>query len=186
MQNVDARANPRGSSDGSGRLHYLDWIRVIAVLGVFVYHTSQPFDIIPWSVNNEETTVVLTAATGFLYPFGMPLFFLVAGIGSWLSLRRRTARPFLMGRISRLLVPFVLGSALFTPISRYYGARDAGTFLGSFLQLLSQPRTLATVLVSSQSALSRLAGPAWSGAGWSAAVCGTDHCDSPGSAATLP
>jgi len=149
MPNADPRAQPSGSNGGSRRLYYLDWIRVIAVLVVFVYHTTQPFDIIPWSVNNDETTVVLTAATGFLYPFGMPLFFLVAGIGSWFSLRRRTARQFLMERIGRLLVPFVLGSALFTPISRYYGARDAGTYAGTFLELLGQPRTLATVLVSS-------------------------------------
>jgi peptidoglycan/LPS O-acetylase OafA/YrhL len=150
MTNQSSQANGQEPDSGSRRLHYLDWIRVIAVLVVFLYHTALPFDIVEWSIKNAETTPVLTAVYGFLYPFGMPLFFLVAGIGSWLSLRRRTARQYLMERVSRLLVPFILGSALFTPISRYYAARHAGTFMGTFLELLGQPRALATVLVSSQ------------------------------------
>jgi peptidoglycan/LPS O-acetylase OafA/YrhL len=27
----------------STRLHYLDWLQVLAILGVFLYHSIQPF-----------------------------------------------------------------------------------------------------------------------------------------------
>jgi len=150
MHNVGSRANPRESNDGSGRLHYLDWIRVIAVLGVFVYHTSQPFDIIEWSIKNAEQTPVITAVYGFMYPFTMPLFFLVAGIGSWLSLRRRSGRQYLVERISRLLIPFIVGSAVLTPIAFYFEARHMGWFNGSLLDWLGQPRTIFALLASSR------------------------------------
>ena len=150
MHNMDARPTAREPSDGSGRLYYLDWIRVIAVLGVFVYHTAQPFDVVEFSIKNAEQSGVLTALYGFLYPFGMPLFFLVAGIGSWLSLQHRSARSYMLERISRLLVPFVAGSALLTPISFYFEARHMGWFAGSFLDWLGQPRTIVSLLASSR------------------------------------
>jgi glucan biosynthesis protein C len=150
MQNVDSRANLGESSDGSGRLHYLDWIRVIAVLGVFVYHTSQPFDIVEFSIKNAEQTPVITAVYGFMYPFTMPLFFLVAGIGSWLSLRRRSGRQYLVERISRLLIPFIVGSAVLTPVSFYFEARHLGWFNGSLPDWLAQPGTILALLASSR------------------------------------
>jgi glucan biosynthesis protein C len=150
MQNADSRANSPGSNDGSGRLHYLDWIRVIAVLGVFVYHTSQPFDIIEFSIKNAEQTPVITAVYGFMYPFTMPLFFLVAGIGSWLALRRRSGRQYLVERIGRLLIPFIVGSAVLTPIAFYFEARHMGWFTGSVLDWLGKPGTILALLVSSR------------------------------------
>jgi len=30
--------------DKSVRLHYLDWLQVLAVLGVFLFHAGHPFD----------------------------------------------------------------------------------------------------------------------------------------------
>jgi len=32
------------------RVHYLDWLRVLAVLGVFLYHAGHPFDTTGWHV----------------------------------------------------------------------------------------------------------------------------------------
>ena len=150
MLNSDPVAHPQGSNDGSRRLHYLDWIRVIAVLGVFVYHTSQPFDIVEFSIKNAEQTPLITAVYGFMYPFTMPLFFLVAGIGSWLSLRRRSGRQYLVERIGRLLIPFIVGSAVLTPIAFYFQARHMGWFTGSLPDWLGQPRTIIDLLASSR------------------------------------
>jgi peptidoglycan/LPS O-acetylase OafA/YrhL len=69
------------SGDGKTRLHYLDWLRVLALLGVFVFHTVRPFDFIDFHINNTELSLSVTYFIVFLYPWGMPLFFL--DIWSW-------------------------------------------------------------------------------------------------------
>ncbi|UCC51023.1 MAG: acyltransferase family protein, partial [Anaerolineaceae bacterium] len=51
--------------------------------------------------------------------WGMPFFFLLAGAASWFALRRRTASQYLRERINRLLVPFILGTILFSPLELY-------------------------------------------------------------------
>ena len=41
--NTRTSAQPERSSGKSVRLHYLDWLQVLAILGVFIYHAVQPF-----------------------------------------------------------------------------------------------------------------------------------------------
>ena len=65
----------RPSSENGIRLHYLDWLRVLAVFGVFIFHTARPFDFLDWAVNNAELSLPATIFVVFLYPWGMPLFF---------------------------------------------------------------------------------------------------------------
>jgi hypothetical protein len=38
----------------SPRIHYLDWLRVLALLGVFLYHAVHPFDTLDWHVKNAD------------------------------------------------------------------------------------------------------------------------------------
>ncbi len=86
-------SQPTGSAArGSARLHYLDWLRVIAMLMVFVVHLVHVFDTLKWHVKNVEQSAALTFFVGFLYPWGMPFFFPIAGAGSWYTLRRRSAQ----------------------------------------------------------------------------------------------
>jgi peptidoglycan/LPS O-acetylase OafA/YrhL len=77
------------------RLHYLDWLRVLAILGVFLFHAVHPFDATDWHIKNAEQSLVVTLVfVVFLYPWGMPLFFLLSGAGSRFALRRRTGRQY--------------------------------------------------------------------------------------------
>jgi len=47
--------SPSGSGSTSARLHHLDWLQVIAVLGVFLFHAVQPFDsLVEWNIKNQE------------------------------------------------------------------------------------------------------------------------------------
>jgi len=73
------------------RLYYLDWLRVIAILGVFLFHAVHPFDLSDWHIKNAEQSMAVSVVLGLLFPWGMPFFFLIAGTGSWFALRRRTA-----------------------------------------------------------------------------------------------
>jgi len=43
------------AAGGSGRLYYLDWLRVLAILTVFVYHSTRFFNLEDWHVKNTVT-----------------------------------------------------------------------------------------------------------------------------------
>jgi len=107
----------------SVRLHYLDWLRVLAVLMVFVFHALKPFNIGDWVIMNSETSMAATVFFALLSPWGMPFFFLLAWAGSWFALRRRTAGEYAGERFKRLLIPFIVGSIIFTPIQNYFDWR---------------------------------------------------------------
>ena len=118
-------------TENSARLHYLDWLQVLAILGVFLFHATHPFDeLSDWIIKNTETTWVLNFFGGFFYPWGMPFFFLMAGAASWFSLRRRTAGRYARERITRLLIPFIVGSIVLAPIQAYYEMTHRGLWEG--------------------------------------------------------
>jgi glucan biosynthesis protein C len=123
------------------RLHYLDWLRVLATLGVFLFHAINVFGPAKFEINNAESSDVITMIQGFFFPWGMPLFFLVAGAGSWFALRRRSAGQFTRERTLRLLVPFFTGTILLGPIQLYlsWSHRSAtGVWDGSFVEFVAE------------------------------------------------
>jgi hypothetical protein len=121
------------------RLHYLDWLRVTAIFGVFVYHAARPFLLQDWLIRNDEKSVVLSFIfLVFLGSWGMPLFFLMAGTGSRFALRRRSGRQFLSERFKRLLVPFLMGCMLLSPIQFYAEWIHKGRYRGSFTAFIPE------------------------------------------------
>jgi glucan biosynthesis protein C len=116
----------------SQRLHYLDWLQVLAIMGVFLFHAVHPFDdLADWHIKNPETSALATFFVGFFNLWGMPFFFTMAGATSWFSLRRRTAGRYARERVTRLLIPFIIGSIVLTPIQAYYEFTHKGWWEGS-------------------------------------------------------
>src|SRR5512137_1083792 len=109
MMEAKAKSLDKGSTPDSARLHYLDWLRVLAILMVFLFHAVHPFDFGDWQVKNVDQSEILTIILLFLSMWGMPFFFLVAGASSWFALQRRTARQYISERFYRLLIPFIVG-----------------------------------------------------------------------------
>jgi peptidoglycan/LPS O-acetylase OafA/YrhL len=127
------------SREKSARLYYLDWLRVLLLLGVFLYHVIRPFDpLIDWHINNAEQSVTILTFLLLVNPWGIPLFFMVAGAASLFALTRRSNRQFISERVTRLLIPFIVGSILLTPFQKYLEALHKGTFEGSFLSYLPE------------------------------------------------
>jgi len=123
----------------SARLHYLDWLRVLAILMVFLYHATKPFDIAGWHIKNAELSEGVMVFTGFFYPWGMPFFFMIAGTGTWFALRRRTAGQFAKERFSRLLIPYITGCILLWPFMVYLQwlhETQTGVLQASYLDFL--------------------------------------------------
>jgi glucan biosynthesis protein C len=118
------------------RLFYLDWLRVLAVLAVFYFHTLRPFDTTYWHVKNPQQSLVATILLFFFSQWGMALFFVLSGAASWFALRSRSGRQFLRERSLRLFVPLLVGFLLFSPLQAYFEALNHGNFAGSFLQFV--------------------------------------------------
>src|SRR5512144_2184037 len=105
------------SRPGAARLHYLDTLRVLAVLMVFLYHSTMPFTLGDPDIANAERSLPASIVfSAFLAPWGMPFFFLLAGAATWFALERRATRQYVAERFRRLIVPFLVGSLLLTPL----------------------------------------------------------------------
>lgn len=115
------------------RVHYLDWLRVLAVLGVFVYHSLQPFSTDDWHVKNGQLSGPIGAVISFVDPWGVAFFFLVAGAGSFLALRWRTAGQYVRERLLRLLLPLTVAYVLLSPVQAFIEERFSGRYTGSFI-----------------------------------------------------
>jgi len=93
----------------------------------------------PWHIKNAEQSVVVTTIQAFFFPWGMALFFMIAGTGTWFALKRRTSSQYIKERSRRLLIPFVVGSIILSPVQLYFEwshKLQAGVFAGSFTQFL--------------------------------------------------
>ena len=100
------------------RVHYLDNLRSIAVIGIVPYHVFRIFDWGPYYLKLDSLTSI-EIISRFLLTWYMPLFFLVAGASVVYSLRKRSTFDFFRERTLRLMIPFVLGICLLMPINGY-------------------------------------------------------------------
>jgi len=104
----------------TGRLYYLDWLRVMAILAVFFFHCAKIFDYHTTDVFNAVRSPVLSAFREFNFLWLMPLFFAVSGAAVFFSLKPMRAWPFVKARITRLLIPLVIvGTFLINPLYIY-------------------------------------------------------------------
>jgi len=121
-------------------LYYIDWLRVLAILGVFLFHATNVFNITSWHIKNADQSIIVTAIQAFFFPWGMPLFFVIAGAGTWFALKRRTSSQYIKERSRRLLIPFVVGSIVLSSVQLYFEWSHkvhTGIFAGSFIQFVS-------------------------------------------------
>jgi glucan biosynthesis protein C len=140
MQSQIVSEQPDGAIQAPVRLYYLDWLRVLATLGVFLSHASSVFNGTGFEIANAESSDVILLIQVFFFPWGMALFFLVAGAGSWFALRRRSAGQFTRERTFRVLVPFFTGTILLGPIQLFlsWSHRSAtGVWDGSFVDFVA-------------------------------------------------
>jgi glucan biosynthesis protein C len=107
-----------------GRVHYLDWLKVLIVYGIVLFHVSLVFSFGTWLVSNHERSLVLTAFAGFCFPWGIPAMFLIAGADAWFGLRSRGVPDFIRKRFLRLLVPMIPGLLILSPLQRFVSSSN--------------------------------------------------------------
>lgn len=90
------------------RLHYIDWLRVIAFAILIVYHSSVAFfPGFEWLVESDEKSLLLMQVMDFPRAWRLALLFFVSGMGSWFAYRSAIGHGFLRDRVVRLLVPLL-------------------------------------------------------------------------------
>jgi glucan biosynthesis protein C len=115
----------------SERWYWLDWLRVLAMGTIFLFHSSRPFDVYsPWHITNSTPDLGFTLFDSFISGWIMPLFFVISGIAVYFSLSRRSASEFATDRLERLIVPFIFGLFFILPVNVYYDAVFHGNYVG--------------------------------------------------------
>jgi len=120
----------------SSRRYDLDWLRVLAIAGVFFYHSGRFFNAADWNIKNATMSPVLDTLLSVFELFGMQLVFLISGASIYLALRPGRAGHFLLDRGRRLLVPLALGILVLAPPQVYLDRLTHGEFQGSLFQFL--------------------------------------------------
>ena len=104
------------------RRYDIDWIRVIAIGLLLVYHVAigfQPWGMMIGFITNDHPWSSLWIPMTLLNVWRIPLLFFVSGMGVYFALRRRSWTQLLMERAQRILLPFVFGMVAIVPIHVY-------------------------------------------------------------------
>ena len=117
----------------TSRLYYLDWLRVLAMLGIFLFHNARFYDeFSDWHVRNASTNLGASFLVAFMAQWIMPLFFLIAGAGTYYALKVRRTGQFVQERSLRLLIPLIFGMFVIVVPQAYFEAISHGEQLGGY------------------------------------------------------
>jgi len=120
------------------RRYDIDWLRVLVMLTVFLFHCNRFFAGGPWHLRNDTQSMASLVLLSWLEMWFMSLFFLPSGVGSWYALRSRTSAGYLWERVKRILIPlFTVGLFVLLPPQYYFEKYTNAGFAGSFWESLA-------------------------------------------------
>lgn len=117
------------------RRYDLDWLRVIAILLLHLFHSAMPFVAEDdWHIKNIETSNLLMECNYFLSKWRMPLLFFISGIGTKFVLSQFTPNQYLRQRTKRLFIPLLFGMLLIIPPQVYFERIFSGLQYASYFE----------------------------------------------------
>ncbi len=122
--------------DTSARRYDIDWLRVIAIGILLVFHIMimfQSYANYVRFIQSPELLEVMMIPLSLSSVMRIPLLFFVSGMGVFFSLQRRTWGGLIWERTLRIVVPLIFGSLAIVPIhkfiyAKYYGEKFAYDF----------------------------------------------------------
>ena len=101
------------------RRYDIDWLRVIAVFLLIIYHIAIIFQ--PWAlqisfIQSEDSGLAIWAPMSMFNIWRIPLLFFISGMGFCFAMRKRNWKELLSDRIKRILLPLVFGSFAIVPV----------------------------------------------------------------------
>lgn len=118
------------------RRYELDWLRVLAILAVFFFHSARFFDPDDWHVKNPTTYPVLHLPAAVIASWIMPLIFVISGASTYYALGKRSGAEFLQDRSLRLMVPLLVGVFSHAAWQVYLERITHHEFSGSFIAFI--------------------------------------------------
>ncbi len=114
------------------RVDYVDWLRVVTTLCVFVFHSARFFDTFSdWHVKNGTSWIGGSIIVAFMSLWIMPMFMVLAGASTYYSLQSRSAWQYVRERVLRLLLPFLFGVLVVVAPQSYYELLYLGRLAGA-------------------------------------------------------
>lgn len=101
------------------RRYDIDWLRVIAIGLLLIYHVSigfQPWGFLIGFITNKQSLDELWIAMQMLNVWRIPFLFFVSGMGFFFALRNRSWQQLLLERTRRILIPFLFGMIAIVPV----------------------------------------------------------------------
>jgi glucan biosynthesis protein C len=120
----------------STRLYYLDWLRVLAILMVLVYHSTRFFNMETWNVKNPIWYPWVEVWNRFATTWLLPLIFIISGASLFFAVGKAGAGKFIKDKALRLLVPVIVCALTHASLQAYLDRLTHGEFSGSYFQYL--------------------------------------------------
>jgi len=103
----------------TNRRYDIDWLRVIAIGLLLIYHIAIIFQ--PWAmfigfIRSDEAIENLWTPMTMLNVWRIPLLFYMSGMGLFFAIKKRNWKQLLLERTKRILIPFVFGFFAITPL----------------------------------------------------------------------
>ena len=126
-------------TDSPGRKYELDWLRVWAILVVFIYHSTRFFNLGDWHVKNADTFVWVEIWNVFATRWMMPLFFVISGASLFYAIGKSGRWPrFYVDKFLRLMIPVLFGSVTHSALQVYLERLSHNQYSGSFFSFLPE------------------------------------------------
>lgn len=103
----------------TNRRYDIDWLRVIAIGLLLIYHIGigfQPFGVLIGFIQSNQPLGALWVPMSMLNIWRIPLLFFVSGMGVCFAIRKRNWKQLLLERGRRILVPFLFGMFAIVPL----------------------------------------------------------------------
>ncbi len=106
----------------SARRHDIDWLRVISIALLLIYHIAIVFQ--PWAmfvgfIKSEKSVEELWVPMTMLNVWRIPILFFVSGMGLFFAMRKRNWKQLIGERTQRILLPFVFGFLAIAPLHMF-------------------------------------------------------------------
>jgi peptidoglycan/LPS O-acetylase OafA/YrhL len=116
------------------RSYELDWLRIIATILIFFFHSARAFNYSDWEIKNAEKDFGLSIFIWYVDFWVIPIFFIIAGMGTFYALGVRKGDEYIKERFNRLMIPLIVGMFTHLAIQVYLTRLNHSQFNGSFIE----------------------------------------------------
>lgn len=117
---MTVEAVPQSKSASANRLLFFDFVRNAAMLSVVLYHAVAAYSTLaPWWSVHDGTSIFADFVRKLFDVFMMPAFFFIAGYFVLSSLQKRGLGSFILDKLKRLGIPWLLVILTIIPLTFY-------------------------------------------------------------------